>query len=111
VHVRKIVILILSVYGFASPALAQNIAGDWIGQMNGAFKVRIHFEKTASGFSGELINPSGNETGMNHLLQDAKTGAPNEYNEIEETMSPAAIKIINVWLSKYAFAPRCKAPG
>jgi hypothetical protein len=25
---------------------------------------------------------------MNHLLQDAKTGPPNEYNDIKETMSP-----------------------
>jgi hypothetical protein len=35
---------------------------------------------------------------MNHLLQDAKTGAPNEYNDIEETMSPAALKFITDWL-------------
>ena len=35
---------------------------------------------------------------MNHLLQDAKTGAPSEYNDIEETMSPAALKIITDWL-------------
>jgi hypothetical protein len=37
--------------------------------------------------------------GMNHLLQDAKTGAPSEYNDIEETMSPTALKIITDWLS------------
>jgi len=37
--------------------------------------------------------------GMNHLLQNAKTGAPNEYNDIEETMSPTALKIITDWLS------------
>ena len=35
---------------------------------------------------------------MNHLLQDCKTGAPNEYNDIEETMSPAALKIIVDWV-------------
>ncbi len=49
--------------------------------------------------------------GMNHLLQDAKTGAPNEYNDIEETMSPAALKIITDWLTKYALGPRRKPPG
>ncbi|HEY3853426.1 MAG TPA: alpha/beta fold hydrolase [Verrucomicrobiae bacterium] len=38
--------------------------------------------------------------GMNHLLQDAKTGAPNEYNDIEETMSPTALKIIVDWVKK-----------
>ena len=37
--------------------------------------------------------------GMNHLLQDAKTGAPSEYNDIDETMSPTALKIITDWLS------------
>jgi pimeloyl-ACP methyl ester carboxylesterase len=37
--------------------------------------------------------------GMNHLLQDARTGSPNEYNNIEETMSPAAIEIICDWVN------------
>ena len=37
--------------------------------------------------------------GMNHLLQDAKTGSPNEYNEIEETMSTKALNIIGDWVS------------
>ena len=49
--------------------------------------------------------------GMNHLLQDAKTGGPNEYNDIEETMSPAAIKIITDWLSKRALSPGRKVTG
>jgi hypothetical protein len=40
--------------------------------------------------------------GMNHLLQDAKTGSPNEYNEIEETISPAALKIITDWVISQA---------
>jgi hypothetical protein len=38
--------------------------------------------------------------GMNLLLQNAKTGAPNEYNEIEETMAPNALRIITDWVSK-----------
>jgi uncharacterized protein len=37
--------------------------------------------------------------GMNHLLQDAKTGSPNEYNNIEETISPTALKVICDWVS------------
>jgi uncharacterized protein len=68
--VRKILILILLVYGIASSALAQGIAGDWIGQMNGGFKVRIHVEKTDSGLSGKLINPSGNETILDQVTSD-----------------------------------------
>lgn len=39
--------------------------------MNGGFKVRIHFERA---------------------------GAPSEYNDIEQTMSPTALKIITGWL-------------
>ena len=67
---RKIVFLILAAYGIASSALAQGIAGDWIGQMNGGFKVRIHFESAGSGFSGKLINPSGNETVLDQVTSD-----------------------------------------
>jgi uncharacterized protein len=70
VRVRKILILILAVYGIASSAVAQGIAGDWIGQMNGGFKVRIHFETAGSGFSGKLINPSGNETVLDQVTWD-----------------------------------------
>lgn len=46
--------------------------------------------------------------GMNHLLQDAKSGSPDEYNDIEETMSPAALKIICDWVSLQTH-PRPKA--
>ena len=68
---RKIIVLILlSAYGITSTALAQGLAGDWIGQMNGGFKVRIHFEKTDSGFGGKFINPSGNETVLDQITTD-----------------------------------------
>ncbi len=36
--------------------------------------------------------------GLNHLFQTAKTGAPAEYAEIEETMSPAALGKISSWI-------------
>lgn len=36
--------------------------------------------------------------GLNHLFQSAKTGLRAEYNEIEETMSPAALAIIGDWI-------------
>jgi fermentation-respiration switch protein FrsA (DUF1100 family) len=38
--------------------------------------------------------------GLNHLFQTAKTGAPAEYAEIEETMSPAALEKISTWIVK-----------
>jgi hypothetical protein len=35
--------------------------------------------------------------GKNHLMQTAKTGGPNEYNDIEETMSPTTLNLIADW--------------
>ena len=36
--------------------------------------------------------------GLNHLFQTAKTGAPSEYAEIEETMSPRVLDLITAWI-------------
>lgn len=38
--------------------------------------------------------------GLNHLFQTAKTGSPNEYAEIEETISPVALEKMTVWILK-----------
>ena len=35
---------------------------------------------------------------MNHLFQTSKTGAPSEYAEIEETISPVALQTIGDWI-------------
>ena len=37
---------------------------------------------------------------LNHLFQTAKTGAPSEYAEIEETMSPVALEKMSTWILK-----------
>lgn len=37
---------------------------------------------------------------LNHLFQTAKTGAPNEYAAIEETIAPVALDKIGAWLLK-----------
>ncbi|HUI31542.1 MAG TPA: alpha/beta fold hydrolase [Candidatus Acidoferrales bacterium] len=36
--------------------------------------------------------------GLNHLFQDAKTGSPNEYAQIEETFSPEALTVMGDWI-------------
>jgi uncharacterized protein len=36
--------------------------------------------------------------GLNHLFQTALTGAPSEYGEIEETLSPSALDLITRWI-------------
>lgn len=53
----------------------------------------------------EILTKSGNKDfeikalpGLNHLLQTAQTGDLSEYEKIEETMSPAAMKIISDWI-------------
>lgn len=37
---------------------------------------------------------------LNHLFQDAKTGLPKEYGEIEETFSPTALAYMADWIEK-----------
>ena len=37
---------------------------------------------------------------LNHLFQTSKTGLPTEYGEIEETISPVALKTISDWILK-----------
>ncbi|MGI8783133.1 MAG: alpha/beta hydrolase family protein [Acidobacteriota bacterium] len=36
--------------------------------------------------------------GLNHLFQTAKTGAPTEYAQITETISPAVLELIGNWI-------------
>ena len=54
---------------------------------------------------GEVLAESGNTnfvikeiSGLNHLLQTAGTGDVSEYEGIEETISPNALKIISDWI-------------
>ena len=39
-------------------------------------------------------------SGLNHLLQSARTGDISEYAKIEETMSPTALQLITDWILK-----------
>ncbi|MFX1467090.1 MAG: hypothetical protein ACFFB8_00385 [Promethearchaeota archaeon] len=36
---------------------------------------------------------------LNHLFQTAQTGALSEYVNIEETISPIALKLMGYWIS------------
>ncbi len=40
-------------------------------------------------------------TGLNHLFQECKTGSPNEYVSIEQTISPVALDTILNWIKKH----------
>jgi pimeloyl-ACP methyl ester carboxylesterase len=37
---------------------------------------------------------------LNHLFQESKTGLPNEYSEIEQTISPKVLDIISNWINE-----------
>lgn len=39
-------------------------------------------------------------TGVNHLFQTATTGSPSEYSQIEETISPVVLEMIQYWLNR-----------
>ena len=69
-YVRRFLFLCLLFLAVVAAAPAEEAAGDWIGQMNGSFKVHIHIEKAASGYAGKLINPSGNETILDQVTSD-----------------------------------------
>jgi uncharacterized protein len=36
--------------------------------------------------------------GLNHLFQDAPTGSPDEYADIDETLSPAMLSVVTDWV-------------
>ena len=44
--------------------------------------------------------------GLNHLLQTSKTGLPDEYDQIDETISPTALSTIRVWAEKHGLIDR-----
>lgn len=81
--------------------------------LNGSLDVQVPAKENLAA-AREALRNNLNATvaelpGMNHLLQDAKTGAPSEYNDIEETMSPAALKLIADWLSRNVLVHRNEA--
>ncbi len=38
--------------------------------------------------------------GLNHLFQTARTGAPSEYAQLEETFAPAAMQQVSDWIAR-----------
>ncbi|SFT72268.1 hypothetical protein SAMN04489724_1825 [Algoriphagus locisalis] len=38
--------------------------------------------------------------GLNHLFQEAETGSPSEYAEIEQTFSPEALEVVTNWIKE-----------
>ena len=69
-----------------------------------AFYVKLlETRKVAGGQSiyyaaGDPAFELGELEGLNHRVQTAEAGAPNEYRKIEETLSPRALDVIGNWI-------------
>jgi hypothetical protein len=70
--------------------------------INGSLDLQVPAKEDLAAIKAALsANPDATVEelpGLNHLFQTARTGAPSEYNEIEETVSPAALAVIGDWI-------------
>lgn len=76
--------------------------------LNGALDLQVSADENLAAIEREL-RAGGNRDvtveklpGLNHLFQTARTGAPSEYAEIEETFSPAVLQRIADWILQRA---------
>jgi pimeloyl-ACP methyl ester carboxylesterase len=72
--------------------------------LNGAKDSQVLAEQNINAIK-EGFKSSGNSEltaiilpGLNHLFQSCETGLPMEYNQIEETFNPDALKLISGWI-------------
>lgn len=74
--------------------------------INGSKDVQVIAKENLAGWQSSL-QKAGNKNfeiaelqGLNHLFQEAKTGAVAEYAEIEQTISPKALEVMTNWILK-----------
>lgn len=79
--------------------------------LNGSLDLQVPADENLAGVQ-RALQAGGNRDvtteklpGLNHLFQTARTGAPSEYSELEETFSPAALQRIGDWIVQ-RFGPR-----
>lgn len=72
--------------------------------MDGSLDLQVPAEENLKAIE-DALKKGGNKDytiklmpGLNHLFQDAKTGSPTEYAQIEETFSPEALKVMGDWI-------------
>jgi pimeloyl-ACP methyl ester carboxylesterase len=72
--------------------------------LNGGKDVQVRAKENLEGFSTQLTR-AGNKNfktvlfpNLNHLFQNAKTGAITEYVDIEETVSPEVLDVMTKWI-------------
>lgn len=74
--------------------------------INGSKDVQVIAKDNLAGWKASL-QKGGNKNfiikefeGLNHLFQEAKTGSLNEYQQIEQTISPAVLDYMTNWILK-----------
>ncbi len=72
--------------------------------LNGSNDVQVPAKENLEAI-GKILEENGNRNfeiieleNLNHLFQESETGLPNEYETIEQTFSPDALKIISDWI-------------
>lgn len=72
--------------------------------LNGSLDTQVSAKENLAGIKNSL-SKAGNKNfktiefpGLNHLFQTSTTGSPNEYNQIEETISPKVLDTISSWI-------------
>lgn len=77
------------------PILALN------GTKDNQVEYRSNLEALRGGLSENARNMIEPVEGLNHLFQHCKTGAVQEYNQIEETFAPEVLTLMTEWLSNF----------
>jgi len=75
--------------------------------LNGGLDLQVPADENLAGIRQALAAGGNRDVtteklpGLNHLFQTARTGAPSEYAEIEETFAPAALQRIGDWIGQH----------
>lgn len=75
--------------------------------LNGGLDLQVPADENLAGIRQALAAGGNRDVtteklpGLNHLFQTARTGAPSEYSEIEETFAPAALQRIGDWIVQH----------
>jgi pimeloyl-ACP methyl ester carboxylesterase len=73
--------------------------------LNGSLDYQVIAAVNLPGFKSAFAKARNNDTtlkeitGLNHLFQNAVTGGPEEYGQIEETFDPATLELIAAWIN------------
>jgi fermentation-respiration switch protein FrsA (DUF1100 family) len=74
--------------------------------LNGEKDLQVSYEMNLPAIKAALRSGGNREVktvmlpGLNHLFQTADKGSPDEYINIEETFSPAAMDLMTSWIRK-----------